>query len=246
MQNLKNSFPNKSKKELNKIGFKFYKHLCDLIVESIKLFSISQKEILKRLVVTNPEVMDHYYNQGKPVLLVGGHYNNWEMLAAGIDLQVKHKTVGIYTKLSNPFFNKKILKSRSRFGLKMITTREVTAYFEKNKDEPAATIFGADQSPTYNKKVYWTNFLNQDTAVALGTEKFSKKYDYPVIYGAINKVKRGHYTFTLSVLFDSPNDTKEGEISDGHTKILEQQILKQPEYWLWTHKRWKRKRKENE
>jgi KDO2-lipid IV(A) lauroyltransferase len=104
------------------------------------------------------------------------------------------------------------------------------------------TIFGADQSPTYSKNVHWTTFLHQDTAIALGTERFAKKYNLPVAYGSINKVKRGHYSLDISILTDTPAETAEGEITELHTKKLEQQILAQPEYWLWTHKRWKRKR----
>jgi KDO2-lipid IV(A) lauroyltransferase len=106
------------------------------------------------------------------------------------------------------------------------------------------TIFGADQSPTYSKNVHWTNFLNQDTAVALGTERFAKKYNIPVVFCSIIKLKRGIYTAELSVLTDTPHNTKDGEITELHTSTLEKQINTQPEFWLWTHKRWKRK-KEN-
>ena len=246
LQNLKNSFPNKSEKEINKICKKFYAHLCDLIVESIKLFSISNEQILKRFKVNNPEILQPYFDRGQSLIIVGGHYNNWEMLAAGIDQQVPHDTVGLYSKLSNAFFDDKMKSSRSAFGLRMVTSKDSFAYFKEKHDTPRMTIFGADQSPTYSKSVYWTTFLNQETAVALGTERFAKKYDMPVAYGTINKEKRGHFSLDLSILCESPKDTEEGEITAQHTRKLEEQILAQPEYWLWTHKRWKRKRKENE
>ncbi len=216
--------------------------MCDLIVESVKLFSIKEEQINARFVVNNPEVLQPYFDAGKDVIIVGGHYNNWEMLAAGIDQQVPHDTVGLYTKLSNPFFDKKMKSSRSAFGLRMVTTKDSFAYFKEKHTTPRMTIFGADQSPTYSKNVHWTTFLNQDTAVALGTERFAKKYNMPVVYGAINKVKRGHYSLDISILCENPTDTKDGEITELHTKKLEQQIIAQPEYWLWTHKRWKRKR----
>jgi KDO2-lipid IV(A) lauroyltransferase len=240
--NLTNSFPDKSKKEINAICKKFYAHLCDIIVESVKLFSISKEQISKRFTVNNPEILQPYFDQGKDILIVGGHYNNWEMLAAGIDQQVPHNTIGLYSKLSNPFFDKKMKESRSAFGLRMVTTKDSFAYFKEEHSIPRMTIFGADQSPTYSKSVHWTTFLSQDTAIALGTERFAKKYNLPVAYGSINKVKRGHYTLDISILTDTPNETAEGEITELHTKKLEQQILAQPEYWLWTHKRWKRKR----
>lgn len=246
LNNLKNSFPHKSDTEINEICKKFYAHLCDLIVESVKLFSISNEQILKRFKVNNPEILQPYVDQQKSILIVGGHFNNWEMLAAGIDQQVPHESVALYAKLSNDFFDKKMKSSRSAFGLRMVTTKESFAYFKEKHTIPRMTIFGADQSPTYSKSVHWTTFLCQDTAVALGTERFAKKYNLPVVYGAIHKVKRGHFTFDISILCDEPKASAEGEITELHTRKLEEQILAQPEYWLWTHKRWKRKRKENE
>lgn len=246
LSNLKNSFPDREEDEINAICKKFYAHLCDLIVESVKLFSISNKQVLRRFKVNNPEILQPYFDQGKDMIIVGGHYNNWEMLAAGIDQQVSHDTVGLYSKLSNAFFDSKMKSSRSAFGLRMVTTKDSFAYFKEKHEIPRLTIFGADQSPTYSKSVHWTTFLNQDTAVALGTEKFAKKYNLPVVYGAINKEKRGYFSLDISVLCEKPKETLDGEITELHTRKLEQQILAQPEYWLWTHKRWKRKRKENE
>jgi KDO2-lipid IV(A) lauroyltransferase len=241
-KNIKNSFPQKDKKELNTIARKFYTHLSDIIVESIKLFSITQKQIDYRFSIENPEILQTYFDQGRDVILVGGHYNNWEILAVGINQIVPHDCIGIYTKLSDPFFDDKMKSSRSKFGLKMINTREVTSNFIKKNKTPRMTIFGADQSPTYSKNIHWTNFLNQDTAVALGTERFSKKYNLPVVFCSINKRKRGIYSAKLSVLTENPQDTENGEITEMHTSKLENQINTQPEFWLWTHKRWKRKR----
>ena len=244
IENLKNSFPKKNKNEINSIARKFYNHLSDIIIESIKLFSITQKQIELRFSVQNPEILQTYFDEGRDVILVGGHYNNWEILAVGINQIVPHDCVGIYTKLSDPFFEDKMKSSRSKFGLRMINTKEVTGYFKEKTETPRMTIFGADQSPTYSKNVHWTNFLNQDTAVALGTERFAKKYNIPVVFCSIIKLKRGIYTAELSVLTDTPHNTKDGEITELHTSTLEKQINTQPEFWLWTHKRWKRK-KEN-
>ena len=242
LQNLTNSFPDKSEQEIKELARKFYAHLCDLIVESVKLFSISEEEIVQRFKVNNAEILQPFFDAGKSVIIVGGHYNNWEMLASGIDSQVPHDSVALYSKLSNAFFDDKMKSSRSKFGLRMVTTKDSFTYFKEKHDVPRMTIFGADQSPTYSKSVHWTTFLSQDTAVALGTERFAKKYDLPVVYGAINKEKRGYYSLDISVLCDNPTATSDGEITELHTKKLEEQILAKPEYWLWTHKRWKRVR----
>ena len=142
--------------EIEKIAKKFYRHLCDIIVESIKLFSISEKEGLKRFKAINPEIPNTYYKQGKSMIGVGGHYNNWEMMATLLEPQVKHQTVGIYTKLTDPFFEKKMSLSRQRFGMQLLPKREVKSFYDENKHRATITIFGIDQSPSSaTKRVYW-------------------------------------------------------------------------------------------
>ncbi len=240
-KNLVNSLPHKSMDEIKNIRKNFYKHFTDFLFESFKIFSITEKEVLERFKVLNPEVLKPYADANQSVIIVGGHYNNWEMLAVGIDHYIEHQSVAIYSKLANKFVNGKVLKSRGKYGLRLIPRHEVKAFFAETK-ELTATLFGADQSPSIAKKVYWTEFLNQDTPVMFGVEKFAKEKDYPVIYGGMTKVKRGHYEFEFEVLFDKPLEAPYGEITKVHTKRLETQILEDPQYWLWTHKRWKRKR----
>ena len=239
--NLKNSFPKMSDKEIRDIRTKFYSHFTDFLFESFRNFSISKEETLARFKVINPEVLKPYADAGRSVIIVGGHYNNWEMVAVGIDQYLEHQSVAIYHKLGNKFIDGKVFKSRSQFGLKLISRHEVKTFFAETT-ALTATLFGTDQSPTIAKKVYWCDFLNQDTPVMFGAEKFAKEKNYPVIYGGSKKVKRGHYEFEFEVLFDEPLNCAYGEITEGHTKRLEKQILEAPQYWLWTHKRWKRKR----
>ena len=244
--NLVNSFPGKSIDEIIKIEQKFYSHFCDLIVESIRLFSISEKELGQRCKILNPEILDQFYDRGKSLIIVAGHYNNWEMTAAIMGTQVKHQMIGIYTPMSNKFFDRKFLKSRERFGLKMVANKLVKEGFEGNKERLTATLFATDQSPTHSKRVHWTSFLNQFTAVFLGAERFAREYDFPVLYGHVNKIRRGYYETEVVVLENDPIQTPEGEITEIHTSRLEKQIKRTPQYWLWTHKRWKRKMKESD
>lgn len=242
--NLRNSFPNKTEAERLTIEARFYHHLCDLIIESIRNFSISKTEILRRCPVTNPEIFDTYAMQGKSLIIVSGHYNNWELAAMACGPQIVHHTIGIYSPLSDAFMDKKAKASRSRFGLEMVSKKIVKETFEKQKGQLTATMFGADQSPSNATKAYWTTFLNQDTAVMFGTEKYAVEYNYPVIYGHISKIRRGYYTMTFTTLEDNPATAPYGSITEKHTRMLEQHIIEAPEYWLWTHKRWKRKRAE--
>ncbi len=244
--NLKNSFPEKSDDELKLIEKLFYHHLCDVIVETFKSFTISEKEILRRMVLTNPELPNEYFAKGKSLLLAGGHYNNWEWIATSLHQQIKHTAAALYTPLSNTFFEQKMRQTRGRFGLLMIPTKSATAFFDAYRDQLTATVFGIDQSPRHPNKCHWTHFLNQDTGVMFGIEKYAKEMDYPVLFAQIDKVKRGYYSLQFSLLTDQPRNEADGMIVERATQLLEQQIIALPEYWLWTHKRWKHKRVKSE
>lgn len=242
MKNLTNSFPEKSPKEIEQIAKAFFVHLCDVIVESVRLFSMPVTELRRRFRITNTEILDGYYKQGKSVIIVGGHYNNWEMAAIGFDLYSLHQAIGIYTPLSNKFFDKKFGESRSRYGVQIIPKKMVAKSFVANKNNLTMTIFGADQSPTSSREVFWLDFLNQETAVHVGVEIFAVKYNYPVIFFRLEKIARGYYEGKFEVLSENPATSVRGEITAMHTKYLESIIREKPEYWLWSHKRWKRKR----
>ncbi|MDP1745081.1 MAG: lysophospholipid acyltransferase family protein [Bacteroidota bacterium] len=244
LQNIRNSFPDKTEKEHIEICKKFYRHFCDLVVESLKTFTISEKEVLKRVICTNPEVIDKYFDQKRSVIIAGGHYNNWELFAVAVDALIKHKTVGIYKPLSNKYFDGKMRGTRSKYGLEMISTKDVKPFFDKHINVLTATIFGTDQSPSNPNNAYWMKFLNQDTGVLFGAEKFAKDYNYPVVYGRLNKLKRGHYSLDITDVTDTPTETAYGEITEKITLLLEKDIEAIPQYWLWTHRRWKHKRPE--
>ena len=243
-QNLSNSFPEKSEQEIKAIESKFYAHLCDLIVESLKAFSISKKEVKKRMVNRNPELINQFYGKGKHVVMVGGHYGNWELYGIEIGMDLKHKATALFTPLKNKFFNDKIRKSRSKYGLAMLPITGVKKRLETEKENLFAIIFASDQSPRKSQRAYWLNFLNQETGVQFGAEKLAKEYDATVVFGNIYKVKRGFYEVEYQLICESANDTKYGFITTTHTKMLEQDIINCPEYWLWSHKRWKHKRPE--
>lgn len=241
LQNIQRSFPEKSSAEHHHIANAFYRHFCDVAVESFKVFTITQKEVQQRMVFVNPEVLDVYAQRNQSVIVTGGHYNNWELFAVAFDAPIKHQGVAIYRKLKNTYLDEKMRQSRGKYGLKLISTRTVKEDFEKDKDNLTATIFAIDQAPK-RASGYWTMFLNQETDVAFGAEKYAREYNYPVVFGHIKKLKRGHYQFSLTPLVDEPRLTAPGEISERVTRLLERDILEAPQYWLWTHKRWKHKR----
>ena len=239
--NLKNSFPKKSDQELNIIMAEFYRHLCDIIMESMKGFTISEKQLRKRLVIKNPEFSNYFADKGQSIIFVGGHYNNWEICAQAFSMYSNHECIGIYKPLSNKFINDKIYTSRSKYGLNLVSMKQTKKSFE-DSGKPKAIVFGSDQNPSNPNRAHWVNFLHQDTAVLFGVEKYAKEYNWPVVFVSISKVKRGHYQVEYSLITDKPTEQPHGKITEDFTKILEQDIINQPQYWLWSHKRWKHKR----
>ncbi|HRJ16652.1 MAG TPA: lysophospholipid acyltransferase family protein, partial [Saprospiraceae bacterium] len=189
--NLCNAFPDQSPAELKAVMRAFYSHFCDLIVESIRMFSMTEEEARRRCIFRNPEMLKAHYQAGKGIVLVTGHYNSWEMAVMIMDMCIPHQTVGIYAPLSNSFFEKKINESRGKYGMVLVSKNDIQEYIDQHQTQRNLYVLAADQSPTYAKKVYWTNFLHQETAVAFGPEKFAKKYDMPVVYCHIYKLRRG-------------------------------------------------------
>ena len=242
--NLKTSFPEKNELELNSIMKKFYRHLCDVIVESIKGFTISEKQLRKRLVIRNSNLINEFAKNDQGVILVGGHINNWEICAQAVPLYSSHECVGIFKPLSNQFFNTKIVNSREKYGLVLAPMKQTRLMFNQN-EIPRAIIFGSDQSPSNPSNAYWMNFLNQETGVLFGTEKYAKEYNWPVVYVRIFKMKRGYYEVEYELITDNPQLSSYGEITESFTKMIEKDILNTPQYWLWSHKRWKHKKPNN-
>lgn len=243
-KNLTNSFPNKSLLEIKKIERKFYRHLSDLFYESFYLLHASTKRAVKRCKFNNPEIFHKLYAEGKSAILVSGHYGNWEMYAQ-IGNKVKHASLGVYKPLTNKYFEVLMNNARKRFGgipVPMVDT--LRAILDcKQKGKPFLLGLVSDQTPPSNQIQYWTHFLNQDTAVYLGIEKIAQKFDLPIYYCSMQKIKRGKYEIDFELLTDCPKSFDQYELTKLHTKRLERQIQEKPEYWLWSHKRWKRKRK---
>lgn len=239
LKNLRNSFPEKSEKEIKQIAKGFYKHFCDLIFETIKGFSISEKSALKRMKVVNVELLNEYHDQGKEVLITGGHYANWEAYTYTANRH-RHILCALYTPLSNGFLNKKMKTSREKFTMKMVPTKRYKSMMEEKGDQLRAFIFACDQSPRKGSG-HRMQFLNQDTMALFGTEKTAVQHNMPIVYGHIDKVKRGYYEISYSQLIDDPSQYAAGEITEIVMKKLEEKINAKPEFWLWTHKRWKHK-----
>jgi len=242
MDNLARSFPLMSLAERKAIAKKFYRHFCDLLVESLKMFTISFSESQKCAAFARVDVPDSYFDKGQSILITAGHYGNWEVAAVACDACLKHQVVGIYKPLTNKYFDRKARQSREKYGLRMRHNREVKESFEEHRNQQTATVLLIDQSPSPHSRPYWMEFLGQDTAVLTGTEKYAVEYNYPVVFAHIRKPKRGHYEISFEKVCDTPRDTRPGEITEMATRILERDIRERPELWLWSHRRWKHRR----
>lgn len=240
--NLLASFPEMSLKDRTVIAKKFYRHFCDMVMESLKMFTISAEEAHARVTYTNVDLVDSYFEKGQSILVAMGHYGNWEAVAVTYDKAVKHQTVAIYKPLTNKYFDKKMLDSRQKYGLRMMHNRKVKEGFEGQKNELTSTVLLIDQSPSPHSRPYWMQFMGQETAVLTGIEKYALEYNYPVVYMHVAKPKRGYYVVSFEKVCDRPRDTRPGEIIEMSTRILEREIRKVPELWLWSHKRWKHKK----
>jgi len=238
-ENLLNSFPEKSKSELKQIEKRFYRYLADLMLESVKTISISANEIKKRFVFKNLEILTNYLQNEKSVIAVTGHYGNWEWGPVAIGLELKEKVLVVYKPLSDKRFEGLMNSMRSRFGSIMVPMKQTLRKVVEFKNEPHVLVLVGDQTPSHEESEYFTSFLNQQTAVFLGVEKIALKTNNPIIYFSINKLKRGYYECLVKSLIDNPEQTNEYEITNSHIRELEKNIRFQPEYWLWSHKRWK-------
>lgn len=236
--NLQNAFPEKSEEERNKITRQYYHYLCDLIIETIKMIRITPAEARERFKFINPEVLENYFKQNKSVLAAAGHYGNWEM-ASSVGLTTDRTVIAVYKPLSDPYFEAFLKKVRSRFDTKMVpmktSFREILSY----RKEPTISILISDQTPVRKDVHYFTSFLNQPTAVFTGIEQLARAYNYPVVFCDVKVVKRGHYTCEFIPLIEEPKSCGEHEITEAHVKYLEKMIQKEPQYWIWSHRRWK-------
>ncbi len=240
-ENLQFAFPEKSAVERKKIEKAFFHHLCDLMLESFKVMHLSKTQIDKRFVFLNLDMLNDYYRKNKSVVLISGHYGNWEWMI-GIDSFIKHKFLAIYKPLADERFNELIKSLREKYAGEGEMVKMNDSYKEilKHQHEKQLIIawFLGDQSPPKDYPL-WINFMNRDTPFYSGPEKIARKFGDAVVFMNISKVKRGHYEVEFIPLFDDPQSTVENEITKAHVKMLEDIIKKEPAYWLWSHRRWK-------
>jgi KDO2-lipid IV(A) lauroyltransferase len=243
--NLRNSFPEKTDKELRAIEKRFYRHLCDYGMELIKMTRISDEELDKRVQLVNFDLFYDQLDKGKSIILLLGHYGNWDWLST---LKRKFKPgsslAAVYRPLKNPSIDELFIKARERFNTINIPKNNTLRAMIRIKQSkiPHVVAMVSDQTPSSSNLEYWTTFLNQDTAVLTGMDRIARQLDFSVYYVDTEVVKRGYYKATLSVIENDPASTQPYEICERFIRKMEQTIQRDPAYYLWSHKRWKYKR----
>ena len=241
-RNLSLVFPEKSENELKKIIKGFYHHLCDMMVESIKSMTISEAEIKKRFAFTNIEEILKHEKNNKSIVLMCAHYGNFEWIFI-LQKYVNSKGYGVYKRLRNKYFDRLIKRIRAKYNSELITTKETvpTLIASKRRGELSINGFASDQSPKLKKAFHWNTFMGIKVPIHTGAEMLAKKLDMPVVFFAVKKIKRGFYETTFKTIAANPKDFNDYKITDIFLNLVEVQIKEAPEYYLWTHKRWKHK-----
>jgi len=239
--NLERSFPGKSTTEIEVIEKRFYRFLCDLIFEIIKMPLISKAELEKRCKFTNLHHIEALLASKKSVIVCSSHYGNWEwgMLAFGI--KVSSPKLVVYKPLHSPAFDIWFHKMRSRFGNTMVSMKQTLRVLASSRNIPSVLCLASDQTPETDQAKYWIDFLHQPTAVYTGPEKIAVQTDRAIFYIQVRILKRGYYELDCVLLSEEPKKTAEYEITKKQFKLLTESILAEPQYWLWSHKRWKHK-----
>ena len=246
-ENLSSSFPEKSADELRRIERDFFHFLCDYVVESVKLMTISSKNLRRRMVFKGTEQLDQYVEEGRSCAVYLGHYCNWEWITS-LPLWVTPKAQcgQIYHPLENLVTDRLFLRQRQRMGAVCIATHDTlrkTIEYEQQK-QPTVIGYISDQKPFWTNIHHWVDFLHHDTPVFTGTERIIHKFNQAVFYLDVRRIRRGYYEATFKLITHEPQKMKEFEITDIYWKMLETTIRQAPAFWLWSHKRWSRTHEE--
>lgn len=246
-RHLAESFPEKSGDERLRIERGFYHWFCDYLVETVKLLTISEQELKRRMVFKGTETVDEIVESGQSCAVYLGHYCNWEWITSlPFWVSPKAQCGQIYHALENPVFDRLFLRLRQRMGAVCIpmaeTLRRLAVYRQQQK--PVVIGYISDQVPFWNNIHHWLDFLHHDTPVLTGTERLARSAGHAVFYMDVRRIHRGYYEAEFRLIARDPKQTKDYELTDAYFKMLEESVRRDPQCYLWTHNRWKRTHEE--
>ncbi|WP_299442014.1 lysophospholipid acyltransferase family protein [uncultured Aquimarina sp.] len=244
-ENLILIFPEKPKQEIHKTRKAFYKHMCDMFLEMIKSISISDKDLLERFKITNIETLKNLEAKNKSIIVLMSHYASYEWSTV-TQLLIDYPTVGVYKQIKNKYFDQLVHQIRQRYDARLIASynamKEITR--DKVNGKLCSYAFLSDQSPSIEKATYWTDFMGIKVPTHVGGAVLAKRLDMSVVYLHVEKVKRGYYQAKFIPITENAKNCEDYYIVKTYLRMLEEQIYKAPEYYLWTHKRWKHRNAE--
>ena len=240
-ENLSKSFPEKSEEELLRIEKQYFKYFANLVIEVIKMASISRSELKRRVKFNNLELVEAYFNKGESVLACTGHYGNWELCMLALGAELSKPEYVIYKPLNNKVYDEWFYKIRTRFGNHFIPMRQTLRSIAATRNESTMFCFAGDQTPVGSEAHYWIDFMHQPTAVLLGLEKIAVQTNRPIFYFKARVVKKGYYEVDCIPLCLEPKATEGHQITDMQFALLADTLNEDPAYWLWSHRRWKHK-----
>lgn len=240
-ENLSNSFPEKSEEEIIRIEKQYFKYFANLVIEVVKMASISRSELKKRVKFNNLELVEAYFSKGESVLACTGHYGNWELCMLALGAELSKPEYVIYKPLNNKVFDDWFYKIRTRFGNQFIPMRQTLRSIAATRNEPTMFCFAGDQTPVGSEAHYWIDFMHQPTAVLMGMEKIALQTNRPIFYFKAKVIKKGYYEVDCIPLCLEPKATDGHQITDMQFALLQDILNEEPAYWLWSHRRWKHK-----
>jgi len=242
-KNLTLVFPDKSEKEKKSIQKAFYKHMCDMFLETIKTMNISEEELKKRYALPNIDLLLDLEKE-RSIIVMLAHFGNWEWSII-TNVYLKSKGFAIYQNIGNVYFDSLIKKIRGTWSTTPISQRETVITMARNHQKGIKGVYGivSDQSPQAHLAQYWTEFMNIKVPVYNSPEILARKYNHAVVFAKVTKVKRGYYSTEFIPIATEGSKTKENEITDQFLRLTEEEIKQNPAYYLWTHRRWKHRDK---
>ena len=240
--NLQNSFPKMSKEELQQLAKLNFKHLAYVIIEAIKTGTLTENQIRQRVTLRNPELLEKFASNNQSVLMLAAHHCNWEWMLAGCSLQLSFPIDVVYKPLHDRVVDEHMKISRSRFNARPIANKNALIEIMQRRKEVRGFAMVADQSPVRKEEKYWTQFLNQDSAFAVGAQKIAQLTKYPVIFVGMKRLSLGHYEVYFEELGQAPYEKEGYGITEKYARATEKMILDAPEDWMWSNRKWKRKR----
>ncbi|GAB4320126.1 MAG: lysophospholipid acyltransferase family protein [Bacteroidales bacterium] len=238
-ENLNRAFPDMNPDERKRVEKQFYRNLSDILLEGIRSFTMSRRSVIKRHHVEDPKGVLSFLNQNRSIIALPAHITNWEWGSLSGSLQIPYTNVVFYKPLNNPYVDRFVRWSRGRVGTTLVSISVTPQTFAKLASDTVVYVMAADQSPTRQNKIEWVDFLGQKTAFLYGPEKYARKYNLPVFYVDIRRIRRGHYSLLFKLLSDNPRDLPQGEIIRRYAAEIEKSVLREPGSWLWSHRRWK-------